>query len=220
MAPSTVTNPTVSEIEQGSTASQDDDDDDSELTFTPPRKSRLSAPQLQAQLSQLCDRTRLRRLKDTLHSKGAWRQVTRIDDLCHSHVSHKWLFHLAACAGSVLTPHDYITNVQTRLGNRASTAFGQCCSCGSFMDTQLEHGEPCSTAEATREHYACVHAVFGGLKLADRCHHRTWRTHRNTIQTDRSLHYRCCLGTQRGSGCVCGVLHCSSSPRRRRASSI
>ena len=35
------------------------------------------------------------------------------------------------------------------------------------MDTQLEHGEPCSTAEATREHYACVRAVFGGLKLAD-----------------------------------------------------
>ena len=33
--------------------------------------------------------------------------------------------------------------------------------------TQLEHGETCSTAEATRGHYACVHAVLGGLTLAD-----------------------------------------------------
>ena len=87
----TVTNPTVSEIEQSSSASQDDDDDDSELDFAPHRKSRLSAPQLQAKLSRLSDRTRLRRLKDTLHSKGAWQQVTRVGDLCHTHVSHKWL---------------------------------------------------------------------------------------------------------------------------------
>ena len=55
-------NRTVSEIEQSGSASQDDDDD-SEPAFAPPRKSRLSAPQLQAQLSRLSDRTRLRRLK-------------------------------------------------------------------------------------------------------------------------------------------------------------
>ena len=36
-----------------------------------PRKSRLSAPQIQAQHSRLTDRSRLRRLKDTLLSKGA-----------------------------------------------------------------------------------------------------------------------------------------------------
>ena len=36
-----------------------------------------------------------------------------------------------------------------------------------FLDPQLEHGETCSTAEATRGHYACVHAALGGLKLAD-----------------------------------------------------
>ena len=73
-------------------------------------------------------------------------------------VSHKWLYHLEACAGSVLTPHDYITNVQKRLGNRACTGFGECRRCGSFLDPQLEHG---------RGHYACVHAVVCGLKLAD-----------------------------------------------------
>ena len=32
--------------------------------------------------------------------------------------AHKWLYHLDACAGSVLTPHDNITNVQKRLGGR------------------------------------------------------------------------------------------------------
>ena len=64
-----------------------------------------------------------------------------------------------ACAGSVLTHHDFITNVQRRLGNRTRTGFGQC-RLGSFFP-QLEHGETCSTAEATRGH------VLGGLRLAD-----------------------------------------------------
>ena len=45
---STVTHPTVSESEEKSSASQDDDDDDSEFTSVPPRKSRLSEPELQA----------------------------------------------------------------------------------------------------------------------------------------------------------------------------
>ena len=43
---STITNPTISEIEQGSSASQDYDDDDPDLIFAPLRKSRPSAPQL------------------------------------------------------------------------------------------------------------------------------------------------------------------------------
>ena len=77
--------------------------------------------------------------------------------------------HLDARAGSVLTPHDYITNVQKRLGNREWTGFGQCRMCGSFLDPQRKHGETCSTVQATRGHYACVHAVSGGLKLADPC---------------------------------------------------
>ena len=160
------TNPTVSELEHPSSAPQDDDSNDMDFSSTP-RKSRLSAPQLQAQLSWLSDRIRLRRLKNALRSKGAWQQVPRREDLCHTHVSHKWLYHLDACAGSVLTPRDCITNVQKRLGNREWTSFGQCRFCGSFLDPQVEHGETCSTVEATRGHFACVHAVLGGLKLAD-----------------------------------------------------
>ena len=156
-----VTNSTVSELEHPSSASEDDMDFSSA-----PRKSRLSAPQLQAQLSRLSDRTRLRRQKSALLSKDAL-QITRIEDLCRRQVSHKRLYHLDACAGSVLTPHDCITNVQKRLGNQPWTCFGQCRICGSFLGPQLEHGETCSTAEATRGHYACVHAVVGGLKVAD-----------------------------------------------------
>ena len=120
------------------------DDDNSEFTSAPARKSRLGAPQLQAQLSRLSDRTRLRRLQNTLYSEGAWQQVTRIEDLRHTHVSRKWLYHVDACAGSVLTPHDHITNVQKRLSNRTLTGFGQCRLCGSFLDPCLEHGEICS----------------------------------------------------------------------------
>ena len=103
-------------------------------------------------------------MKKTLFSNGV---VVRIHDLCHTHVSHKWLYHLDACAGSVLTPHEFTTNVQKRLGNRTWTGFGQCRLCGSFLDLQPEHGETCSTAEATRRKHACVRAVLGGLKLAD-----------------------------------------------------
>ena len=89
------------------------------MDFSPtPRKSQLSAPQLQAQLSRLSGRTRLRRLKDALLSNGAWQQVARMEDLCHTQVSHKCLHHLDACVGRVLTPHDYITNVPKRLGYR------------------------------------------------------------------------------------------------------
>ena len=65
-----VTTPTVSELEHPSSASQDEESDDLDFSSAP-RKSRRSAPQLQAQLSRLPDRTRLRRLKNTLFSKGA-----------------------------------------------------------------------------------------------------------------------------------------------------
>ena len=97
-------------------------DDDLEFTSVP-RKSRLGAAQLQAQLSRLSDRTQLRRLKKTLYSMGTWQQVMGIEDWCHTQVSHRWLYHLDACAGRVLTPHDYITNVQKRPGIRAWTGF-------------------------------------------------------------------------------------------------
>ena len=45
------------------------------------------------------------------------------------------------CAGSVLALHDYITNVQKRLGNSAWVGGGQCRCCGLFLDPQLGHAE-------------------------------------------------------------------------------
>ena len=147
--------PTIAAFELPTSSSQDDDSDD--MDFSSPRKSRFNTPQLQAQLSRLAGRTRLRRLKDTLHSKGAREQVTRIEDLCHTHVSHKWLYHLDACAGRVLTPQD----------SRSWTGPGECRSCGCFLNPHLEHADTCSTAEATRGHYACVQALVCDLKLED-----------------------------------------------------
>ena len=182
-----------------------------------------------------------------------------------------------ACADSAHTPHDYITDVQKRLGNSAHTGFGQCRLCRSFLDSQLEHGgncstaeasrgrgskrqesiicttrmsrisgfyhldyigqseatqasvlsvcvdhsqtlslsteKPCSTAEATREHDACFHAVFGGLEPADP-YHRAQRT------PAELFHFRCCRGTERGSGRACGILECNSSRKGCNTSSL
>ena len=69
--------------------------------------------------------------------------MTRIDDLCHTHVSHKWLYHLDAStrAQCLCVDHSWTRNLSTE--------------------------KACSTAEATRGHHACVHASLGGQKLAD-----------------------------------------------------
>ena len=81
--------PTITSLEHPGSASEDEHSDD--MDFSAPRKSWLTAPQLQAQLSRPTDWTR------TLLSKGSLQQKTRIEDLCHTLVSHKWLNHLDAC---------------------------------------------------------------------------------------------------------------------------
>ena len=58
-----VANPTIASLAHPSSASQNEDNDD--MDFSAPQKSRLSAPQLQAQLSRLTGRTRLGRLKNS-----------------------------------------------------------------------------------------------------------------------------------------------------------
>ena len=151
----------MSDLEHRSSASQDEDSED--VDFSAPRKSRPSAPQLQAQLSRLCDRTRPRRLKNS------WQQVRRIEDLCH--MSPTSGFILDACAGSVLTPHDYITNVQKRFGNRTWTGCVECRLCGSFLDPRLEHGR---NLQHRRSHSRA-------LRMRSRCGVR--------IETCRPRHY-------------------------------
>ena len=167
-----VAGPTIASLGPHSSAFHGGDSDD--MDFSAPRKGRLSGPQLQVQLSRLTDRTRLRLL-----SKGAWQQVTGIEDLCHAQVSRRWLFHLDACAGSVLAPHDYITNVQKRLGNRLWEGDGHCRCCGFFLDPQVEHAETCSTAEATRGRYTwCSRHGLRHETCGPRHYHGTQGTHR------------------------------------------
>ena len=122
-----------------------------------PRKRRLSAPQNQAQLSRLSDRTRLRRL-NTLFSRGAWQEATRIEDLCHTHVSHKWLYHLA---------HDYITNVQKRLGNRAWTGFANAVCVDHPRTPNLNTEKPAAPPKPLRGTTHAFTPSWCGLKLAD-----------------------------------------------------
>ena len=74
----------------------------------------------------------------------------------HTHVSHKWLHHMDACAGSVLTPHDSITNVQKKFGKRVHAGFGQYRLCGSWTLNL-----PAALLTLPE------HTTLGGLKLAD-----------------------------------------------------
>ena len=131
------------------------------------QRSRLTSSHLQRELSMLADRTKARKLADTLKQQGAWAQDTRFAELRHKEVSHKWLRHLDAKAGTVLAPDDFVINVQKRIGCRAFVGSAPCRICGTTLDAFLEHSEICCTSVATRGHYACVRAVVDGLKLAD-----------------------------------------------------
>ncbi|CAK0905100.1 unnamed protein product, partial [Prorocentrum cordatum] len=105
--------------------------------------------------------------KGELRRQCNWPQLDRLRELRHKDVSHDWLWHLDPLAGAVLAECDYVPNVVKRLGGRCYEATGPCRICGAPLDPQLEHSEVCPTAEATRGHYACVHALVDGLRLAD-----------------------------------------------------
>ena len=143
---------------------QNEDEDADERRM---RGARISAPQLQRELSVLADRTKARRLEITLQRQGAWAQLDRLKELRHKDVSHRWLRNLDTRASGVLTSVDFVANVQKRLGCRSYTGLAPCRLCGGHIDAHLEHSETCSTAEATRGHYACVRAVVDRVRLAD-----------------------------------------------------
>ena len=106
-----------------------------------------------------------------MQQPGNWPQLDRIRKLCHKEVSHKWLSHLDAKIGFVFTAIDYVINIQKRLGARTYTGGAPVRFCGAHLESQLEHAELCSTAEATRRQYACVRAVVDGLARRSRRHH-------------------------------------------------
>ena len=137
---SSIAAPTVAEMEQTDPTRQEDEDAE-EVTSAAARRGRLSAPQLQTPLSWLSDRTRSRRSKDPCKPKrrgNAWRGLRT----CVAHTSPT---KLGRVFGSVLAPHDFLVNVQKALGNRGHISEGGCRLCGTFL----------------------VHAMLGGLKLAD-----------------------------------------------------
>ena len=79
-----LSNGTVTELEHPSSASLDDGSDDMDFSSTSQEPTQFAAAPSAAFTS---DRTLLRRLKNTLLSKGAWQQGTRIEDLCHTQVA-------------------------------------------------------------------------------------------------------------------------------------
>jgi hypothetical protein len=128
---------------------------------------RLTAPHLQKELTRLADCTRLRALESRLRAQANWGQLERLRDLRHPEVSHEWLWHLNARSGTVMAQADYIIGVQKRLGARIYEGAARCRLCGAYLDPELQHSETCSTAEATRGHYACVRVLVEGFRLAD-----------------------------------------------------
>ena len=128
---------------------------------------RLTVAHVQKELCKIQDCTRLRALESTLTRQGNWPQLDRLRELRHPEVSHRWLWHLDTCDGSVMNQTDYTANIQKRLGARVISGDVHCRLCGALLDPQLEHAEVCATAEATRGHYACVRALVGGLRIAD-----------------------------------------------------
>ena len=131
------------------------------------RRGRTTSSHLHPELAALSDRSRLRQLEADLESQGNWPQLDGLRELRHRDISHKWISHLDTKNGAVLAAADFVLNVQKRLGARSHACGLSCQLCGEQLDPQVEHLETCSTAEATRGHYACVQTLVNGLRLAD-----------------------------------------------------
>ena len=158
------------------------------------RGAHISARQLQQQLWRPRDRTKLRRLKTTLRSKGAW-QRARIEGLR----GPSCLLQVAVSPGSTCWE---------RPGSLC--LWSQCA-----RDTH--RSETRSTADATRGHHACVKAL-SGVKLADPA--ITAEPRRLSDSTSNaSSHFPCrrCHRRWRGRQCLRIVLKRSSSTWRCRS---
>ena len=111
-----VANPTIATLEHPSSVSQDEDS-----TSQRPGRADSVGRSFHDSLIGLVSGARRTRSSQRVHGSRSPGLRT-----CHAQVSHKWLYHLDACAGSVLTPYDRITHVQKRLGNRIWVGGGQC----------------------------------------------------------------------------------------------
>ena len=147
-----------------------------------PHSSRLSSHLISSHASVLSDAQQVCEALDAQRTPHA-----RVAPACTSDGTHVSCcfspHHLVLCGNNVRVEVVIMDSCKKRPGNRLLVGGGECRCCGSFLDPQLEHAETCSTAEATRGHYASVHAVVCGMKLADPgIYYGTQRTHRFVIQ--------------------------------------
>ena len=145
-----VVGPTVADVQCADPTLQKDADGE-QITNASARRRRLNALQLKTQVSRLSDRTKLRRLKHSLQAKRKWQQVVWIEDLCNTHVSHKWLWtHVREVSWRRTTLWSMF---KTRQGNRSSTGESGSRLCGTFwirrwnMERLAALSKPC---EATK----------------------------------------------------------------------
>ena len=110
--------------------------------------------------------------------------MTRIEDLCHTQVSHKWLYHSDACAGSVLTSHDY-TNAQKDWAVGATQALVNtvCVDHSWALNSSMVKPAP-----PLKPRLCLRTRRFERTKTCrSRDHHGTQSTPRNTIQAPADL---------------------------------
>ena len=148
-------------------AAQNDGREDEERVDFGEQGSRFNTAHVQRELCLLTDRAELGRVLADLAAQGRWPQIRRIRGLMHKETSHDWLWKINHVEGSVLAEPDFIINLQKRLGASIIECEACCRRCGAPLDAELCHSEVCATAAATRGHYAVVHALADGLRLAD-----------------------------------------------------
>ena len=87
--------------------------------------------------------------------------------MCHTHVCHKWLYHLDACAGVSLrrSTTSPMCKRDSATGRGRDSVNAVCVVL--FWTPNSITEKLAVPLEATRRHCGCVHAVLGGLKLAD-----------------------------------------------------
>ena len=203
-----VANPTIASLEHLGSAFKDEGSDD--MDFSAHQKTRLGAPQLQAQLSRLTDRTRLRRLKNTLLSQGAWQQVTE-SKTCATRRSPTWLYTLGRVRGKCLDaarlhyPYAKKTR-QLSLGGRRTVPmlrFLPGPTDGTLRNLQQRRSHA--------EHYACFRAVVSDMTLADPgITTEPWELTASQSKPADMVTTAAVPGRSAVLDvCVCGLLHCS-----------
>ena len=100
------------------------------------------------------------------------------------HACLPWVaFHFDACAGSVLTPHDYITNVQNIVGKRSYTGFSTAVCVDHSQTLNLGTVKLAAPPKPPEGTMLAFTPSLRTKTRGPRNNHGIQRAHRNTIQT-------------------------------------